>query len=219
VVTQKANAQQNVCAIAGRSLNLLFSFQITFCVVGQCCLSKTSNDTYINVVHHLDMKNENYHIYKYRFGTRQFILLIICFVPIGTSILLLTRSSNVDNTVIALVCFLTVIGLTQILLTTNYITKSLNTEIRIDHEKGVFEIVRKGTKKIFNLDEIVSLDIHEQSSIGLFGLDFEYAKYTFADGKQFIVTTMMTDSYYIPAGLNPQIKSTIFPIILERTIV
>jgi len=119
----------------------------------------------------------------------------------------------VDNTVIALVCFLTVIGLAQILLTTNYITKSLNTEIRIDHDKKAFEIVRKGRKEIYNLNQIVALDIHEQSNMGLFGLDFEYAKYTLVDGKQCIVTTMMTDSYYIPAGLQPRIRKTIFPII------
>ncbi len=163
------------------------------------------------------MKSENYHIYKHRFGTRQSILLIICFISIGTPILLLTKSDIVDNTVIAVVCFLTILGLPQILLTANYITKSLNTEIRIDSDKGSFEIVRKGKKNIYDLDVIVALDIHEQSSLGLFGLDFEYAKYTFADGKQCIVTSMMTDSYYIPAGLHPKISATIFPIILGRT--
>jgi len=165
------------------------------------------------------MKNENYHIYKYRFGARQFFLILICFIPIGTSVLLLTKTDNVDNTVIAIVCFLTVIGLTQILLITNHVTKSLSTEIRIDGDKGTFEIVNKGKKQIYDLGEIVAIDIHDQSKIGLFGLDFEYAKYTFADGKQCVVTTMMTDSYYIPAGLHPKIKSTIFPIILGRSAV
>lgn len=165
------------------------------------------------------MKDENYHIYKYRFGARQFLLIIICLIPIGTSILLLTKTDNVDNTVIAIVCFLTVIGMTQILLVTNHITKSLNTEIRIDHDKGAFEILRNGKKEIYNLDEIVAIDIHDQSKIGLFGHDFDYARYIFANGKQCIVTTMMTDNYYIPAGLDPKIKSTIFPFILGRTIV
>lgn len=123
----------------------------------------------------------------------------------------------VDNTLIVIASFIAVVGLTPILLTIHYLTRSLDYEVHIDHDNGEFAINKKGNAQIRKLRDIVSVDIQEQKSIGLYGFDFDFAKYTFADGKYFVVTNMMTKDYYIPAGLEPRIRQTIFPVIWSRT--
>jgi hypothetical protein len=161
---------------------------------------------------HLDIDNMDSYTYRYKFGFGQLLNLITGFGLLGSSIFLLVRF-NVDSTLIAVASVLSLIGMVTILLTIHYLTKSLDSEIRIDHDKGIFEVTKNGKTEIRNLRDIVSLDIQEQKSIGLYGFDFDFAKYTFVDGKYCIVTNMMTDDYYIPGGLQPRIMQTILPII------
>lgn len=158
------------------------------------------------------MDKVNKYTYKYKFGLRQFLNLLIGFGLLGSSLFLLIRF-NVDNTLVVVASVLALIGLTPILLTIHYLTRSLDFEMRIDHDKGIFEIIKKGQKQIGNLKDVTSVDIQEQKEIGFYGFDFDFAKYTFVDGKFCIVTNMMTNNYYIPVGLEPKIKKSIFPII------
>ena len=61
------------------------------------------------------------------------------------------------------------------------------------------------------------MEICEQESIGLYGFDFDFAKYTFSNGNFCIATNHMTHQYFIPAGLEPRIHKEIFPIIWKQT--
>src|SRR5687767_11164016 len=127
------------------------------------------------------MDKEDNFIYKYRFGFGQLFNLLIGFGLLGGSIFLLVRFT-VDNVLIAVSSVLALIGILTILLTIHYLAKSINSEIRINHDKGEFEVIRRGKTEIRNLRDVVSLDIKEQKSIGLYGFDFDFAKYTFEDG-------------------------------------
>ena len=162
------------------------------------------------------MDKVNRHTYKYKFGLRQFFNLLMGLGLIGSSIFLLVRFT-VDSTLVVVASFLAVFGLIPIFLTINYLTSSLAFQISIDHDKEVFEIIKKGEKQICSLKDVTSVDIQEQKEIGLYGFDFDFAKYTFVNGKHCIVTNMMTDNYYIPVGLQPKIKKSIFPIIWSGT--
>ena len=167
-------------------------------------------------MHHLDMDEENRYTYKYKFGLRQLFNLFLGFGLLGYSIFLLLRFT-VDNTLIVAAALLAVFGLVPILLTINYLTRSLTLQIDIDHNKGLFEITQNGKREICSLKDVTSVDILEQKEIGLYGFDFDFAKYTFANGKHCIVTNMMTDDYYVPVGLQPKIERSLFPVIWSRT--
>ena len=162
------------------------------------------------------MKNENHYTYRYKFGFGQFLNLLIGFALLGSSVFLLARFTA-DNTLIAIASFIAAVGLIPILLTIHYLTRSLDYEARINQDRGEFEVTKKGKKQIRKLMDVTSIDIQEQKNIGLYGFDFDFAKYTFADGKYLVVTNMMTKDYYIPAGLEPRVRQTVFPIIWRGT--
>jgi hypothetical protein len=126
-------------------------------------------------------------------------------------------SFQADTTVIVITILFTVVGLTTIFLTTNYLLRSLDSQIKIDDNIDKFEISTPEKTRTYKLTDIVSIDITEQRSIGLYGFDFDFIKYTFADGKHCIVTNFMTDNYYLPAGLQPKFRKSILPIIISKT--
>src|SRR5689334_651409 len=136
------------------------------------------------------MDKVNHYTYKYKFGLSQFLNLLMGIGFLGASVFLLLRFS-VDNTRIILATFLALFGLVPILLTINYLARSLKFQIDIDHDRGLFEITQNGKKKIRDLKDVTLVDIREQKEIGLYGFDFDFARYTFADGKHCIVTNMM----------------------------
>jgi hypothetical protein len=157
-----------------------------------------------------------HHHYEYKFGSGQFFNLLIGFGLWGSSIFLLIRFP-VDNTLIVIASFMLIVGLIPICLTAHYLRRSLYLQVRIDQDNGIIEITRDGRRQIWRLKDVKSVDIEEQKQIGLLGFDFDFAKYTFTDWTYCIVTNMMTSEYFIPAGLHPTIKQTIFPIIWRGT--
>jgi hypothetical protein len=162
------------------------------------------------------MDKVNHYTYKYNFGWGQFINLLIGFGLIGSSMFLVIRFP-VDETLIIVALFIAAVGLTPILFTIHYLTRSLDYEVRIYHASGEVEVTKKGKAQIRKLKDVTSVDIQQQKNIGLYGFDFDFAKYTFADGKYFVVTNMMAKDYYIPAGLQARVRQTIFPIIWSGT--
>ncbi|MDZ4713742.1 MAG: hypothetical protein SGI89_15655 [bacterium] len=154
--------------------------------------------------------------YRLKFGFSFLFNALIGIGIFGFSIFLLL-SFNIDATVIIIASLLATIGLTTILLTTNYLLRSFHSQIQINHNNDEFEIRTSEKTKAYKLTDVVSIDITEQRSIGLYGFDFDFAKYTFADGKYCIVTNFMTDSYYLPVGLKPNLRKLIIPIIRDKT--
>ncbi len=163
-----------------------------------------------------NLKPENVHLYKYRFGFELFFNLLIGLGLIGFSIFCYFRFT-VDNSLLVIISLLSAVGLVTIGLTANYLTRSLELQVRIDHDKALFEVIGKNDIQSFRLKDIILIEICEQKSIGLYGFAFDFAKYTFHDGKHCIVTNLMTSEYYIPAGIEPKIKKAILPIIWDRT--
>lgn len=154
--------------------------------------------------------------YRLKLGFSFLFNILIGFGLFGFSIFFLL-SFHADTTAIVITILFAAIGLTTIFLTANYLLKSLDSQIKIDDNIDKFEITNLEKTKTYKLTDIVSIDITEQRSIGLYGFDFEFIKYTFTDGKYCIVTNFMTDSYYIPAGLQPKFKKTILPVIIGKT--
>lgn len=162
------------------------------------------------------MTKEITQTYRLKIGF-SFLLNILIGVALLAFSIFFQLKFGTDSTVIAIALLFAILGLTTIFLTTNYLLKSLDTKIRIDHNKDEFEIETVKKTKMYKLADIVAVDITEQRSIGLYGFDFDFARYTFADGKYCIVTNLMTKEYYLPSGLQPKISKSILPIILGRT--
>ena len=162
------------------------------------------------------MSKETVYIYQYRFRFDQFLNLIIGFGLLSTSLYLFVRF-ELDNTLVAIICSLFLIGITPISLTFNYLTQSLGVSIRIDQNNGTFEVTNNGRTNTLKLGEITSMEICEQKSIGLYGFDFSFAKYTFSNGNFCIATNHMTNQYFIPTGIEPRVIKEIFPIIWKQT--
>ena len=161
------------------------------------------------------MSKELLYIYKYRFGFGQLLNLIIGIGLIGCS-LFMTFRFDLDNTLIVIICFLSLIGLTPLLLTFNYLAQSLRVCIRIDLENETFKVTQNERTNSYRVGDIMSMEICEQKTIGLYGFDFDFATYTFSNGNFCIVTNHMTNEYFIPAGIEPKIHKAIFPIIWKR---
>jgi hypothetical protein len=154
--------------------------------------------------------------YRLKLG---FSFLLNAFIGLGLFgfAVFFLLSFQADTTVIVITVLFAAVGLTTIFLTTNYLLRSLDSQIKIDDNIDKFEISTPEKTRTYKLTDIVSIDITEQRSIGLYGFDFDFIKYTFADGKHCIVTNFMTDSYYLPAGLQPKFRRTILPIIISKT--
>ncbi|MCB0538499.1 MAG: hypothetical protein KDE33_13340 [Bacteroidetes bacterium] len=154
--------------------------------------------------------------YRLKLG---FSFLLNAFIGLGLLgfAVFFLLSFQADTTVIVITVLFAAVGLTTIFLTTNYLLRSLDSQIKIDDNIDKFEISTREKTRTYKLTDIVSIDITEQRSIGLYGFDFDFIKYTFADGKHCIVTNFMTDSYYLPAGLQPKFRRTILPIIISKT--
>ena len=154
--------------------------------------------------------------YRLKLGFSFLLNTFIGLGLIGFAVFFLL-SFQADTTVIVITVLFAAIGLTTIFLTTNYLLRSLDSQIKINDNIDKFEISTPEKTITYKLTDIVSIDITEQQSIGLYGFDFDFIKYTFADGKHCIVTNFMTDSYYLPAGLQPKFRKTILPIIISKT--
>ena len=154
--------------------------------------------------------------YRLKFGFSFLFNTLIGFGLFGFAVFFLL-SFDVNATVIVITILFAAIGLTTIFLTTNYLLRSLDSQIKIDDNSDKFEITTSEKTKTYKLTDIISIDITEQRSIGLYGFDFDFVKYTFTDGKYCIVTNFMTDSYYLPAGLKPKFRKLILPIISGKT--
>ena len=175
---------------------------------------------YHDVVHHYPMSIEvadspNY-TYKYRFGFGQLMNLAIAFGLLGFALFLGLRF-ELDNVLATIICFLSIVGLTTFLLTLHYLVRSFGLTIKIDQTDGTFEVTNNGRTNSYKLKDITSVEICEQQSIGLYGFDFDFIRYTFSNGNVCVATNHMTNQYFIPTGIEPNIQKAIFPVIWKPT--
>jgi hypothetical protein len=135
---------------------------------------------------------------------------------IGFAVFLFFRF-ELDNTRIFLINVSSVLGTFPLLITLHYFRKSRGIEIDIQPDNGLIEIVQNGEKKSFKIGDVNSLEIYQHKGLGLYEFDFDFAKYIFKNGKFCVVTSFMTNEYYIPPGIKPKIKRRFIPIIGKRT--
>lgn len=154
--------------------------------------------------------------YKYAFGNRQVFNVLLGMALIGFAIFLFFRF-ELDNIRITLISVFSALGTVPLLITFHYFTRSRGFEMDIQIEKGVIEIVQNGDKKSFKIEDVNSIEIYEQKGLGLYEFDFDFAKYIFKNGRFCVVTSFMTNEYFIPPGINPEIIRRFVPIIWKRT--
>lgn len=154
--------------------------------------------------------------YSYRFGSEQVFNILIGTGLLGFALYLLYRF-ELDNTLMILIGVFSLIGVIPILLSINYISTSIGLQIHFDEEKGIVAVTNNRRTETFKLENITSVEICEHISMGLYWFEFDYARYTFEDGKFCIIPNFMTDEYFIPAGIEPRIYKKVFPVIWKRT--
>jgi len=101
-------------------------------------------------------------------------------------------------------------------MTLHYFVISKNIIIEIFTDKNKIEVILNEGKIILKLEDLMSIQIYEHKGLGLYEFYFNYAKYNFKNGKYFIVTNFMTDEYFVPTVIKPEIKKEFLPIIWKR---
>lgn len=131
--------------------------------------------------------------------------------------LYLFLSFELDKTRIILICTFSLLGTIPLLLAFHYIIQSQGFEISIQMENRLIEITNNGKRAHFYITDLKSLEIHKHKGLGFYEFDFDFAKYTFKNGKYCIVNSFMADEYFIPNGIEPKIFRAFLPIIWKRT--
>ena len=154
--------------------------------------------------------------YKYKFGKRQLFNILIGIGMIGFAIFMFFRF-NTDTTQIVLISIFSFSGIIPLLITLHFFLRSKNLSISIMPDEGLIVVNYNGINSVLKLEDIKYIEIHEHKGLGQYEFDFDYTKYTFNDGKFCVVTSFMTNRYYIPAGIKPVITKEFLPIIWKRT--
>jgi len=124
---------------------------------------------------------------------------------------------DIDDTRIILICIFLFLGIIPLLITLHFFLRSKNIDVSIIIGKGIMEVNQNGVNTSLRLEDIKHLEIHEHKGLGFYEFDFDYAKYIFNDGKYCIVTSFMTNGYFIPKGIEPIITKEFLPLIWKRT--
>ena len=146
----------------------------------------------------------------------QFFNLLIATGFVGFALFLMFRF-ELDNTLLVLISTISIMGTIPLLLTINYLMRSLSSSIYIDQQKELFVVTCNGKTENYSTKDITSMDIFEQRSLGRYGFYFDFVKYTFKNGKSCIATNFMTDQYFIPFNIGPRMSKVVFPIIWKGT--
>ncbi len=162
------------------------------------------------------MTTEAVHKYEYVFGKRQFFNLLLGIGLIGFAVFLYLQF-EIDSTRIVLIAAFSLLGSIPLLMTLHYFIASKDLIIDIDSRNNNIQISQNGVSSSVNLNELTSVQIHEHKGLGLYEFDFDYAKYIFRNGNYFVVTSFMTNEYFVPAGMEPKLKNEFLPIIWKRT--
>lgn len=136
--------------------------------------------------------------------TAGFIFLSLVFVVIG-------QKEGFDFGSIILFLLFLFIGILPLFLFLNYLLFSFNKKIVIDEETGIINAENYFNFRNEKIENIESVEIYDLIDSRLLPFDFCYAKYFLKNNSFFIVTSFMTNSFFVPNGMKPQIVETIFP--------
>ncbi len=142
--------------------------------------------------------------------TTGFLFLSLIFLKIG-------GKEGFDFGAIFLGLLFLFIGLLPLFLFLDYLIFSFSRKVIIDEKAGIVQIENYPGFRTEKIKNIKSVEIYELVNSRLIPFSFSYAKYFLANGQFFIVTSFMTNSYYVPNGQKPQIIETIFPKINTKT--
>lgn len=163
------------------------------------------------------MSQETKFIYSYRFRLGQLVNFLIGAGFLGIVIFLLTLQYEFNTLMWVVIAVLTIMGLIPFVLTVHYWIRSASLRISIDPVNELVEIWNGGRFSTFNFNDLTSIEICEHESVGRYGFDFSFAKYSFANGKFCVVTTFMTNQYFVPTGIKPRVYEEIIPVIWKGT--
>jgi hypothetical protein len=163
------------------------------------------------------MSKDSKLIYNYRFRVGQLVNFSIGAGFLGIVIYLLQLPYEFDTFMWILIAVLTLLGLISLGLTIHYWFRSFGLRITIDTENEHIEVMNKGRFNSYKFSDLTSIEICEHKSMGQYGFDFSFAKYTFENGKYCIATAFMTNQYFVPTRIKPRIYKEIVPLIKKRT--
>jgi hypothetical protein len=138
-----------------------------------------------------------------------FVVLIVFFEDI-------VDSSEITIILLGILMLLLLIfGILPIMMFVQYYLKS-KTKICINPDTNTITINDGAKSKTINIDEIEAVEIYKTQRIGVLRFDFDYAKY-FTKGKlAFIITSLMTNDFYVPEKIKPMEYESIYQFIPKK---
>lgn len=158
---------------------------------------------------------KNYEQIKYRFrislGMILDISFILGFISLALVFFIIGQKEGFEFGIIIFILLFLFLGLLPLSLFLNYLSFSLNKRIIIDKLGGLIHTHNYWNIRNEKIENINSIEIYELIDSRLIPFDFCYAKYFLSNGTNFIVTSFMTNTFYIPDGVKPKIVETLFP--------
>ena len=138
-----------------------------------------------------------------------FVVLIVFFKDIvdssGITIILLG----------ILMLLLLIFGILPILIFVQYYLNS-KTRTCINLDTNTITIYHREKSETINIDEIETIEIYKTQRFGVLRFDFDYAKYFTKDKLAFIITSLMTNDFYVPEQIKPMEYESIYQFIPRK---
>ena len=154
--------------------------------------------------------------YRYRFRLGQLVNFGIGAGFLYIAIILIRLPFDIEKFGWILVTIFITIGVIPLGLCIQYWIRSFGLRMIIDESSKTIEVINNGRNETFKFNDLLTIEICEQESIGRLGLDFSFAKYSFDNDKTIVITAFMTNSYFIPEGIKPRFYEEFIPVIWSK---
>jgi len=129
--------------------------------------------------------------------------------------MILMISENLNIFIIITLIFATSAGLIPISLFINYRHNCMS-KIVFNTESKIIKIEYQKNYEIINFTDIESVEIYRTERRGLVRLKFDYARYYLINGKNFVVNSLMTNTFFIPDKITPIETDQFYPLIKKN---
>lgn len=148
------------------------------------------------------------------------ILGLIFLTTSGWMIYKYTISEFEFPPVFVIISLFIFIGVHPLILFLNYYIYGKGREIIIQPEKNQITVIKNRESTSFKIENIEFVEIHKSASLPRYGLSFSYVKFYLKSKEIIIITSLMTNHFFIPKTLpKPSISKTFFPLINKGYIV